>query len=50
MIKNSNALSYCKTHAKQEADAAIDALNILPESNYLTALHDLANFSYQRSH
>lgn len=49
-IKNSATLSYCQSYAKREAEAAIAALKILPQSEYKTALHDLAKFSYQRNH
>jgi len=49
-IAESNALDYCRGCAKREAQSAIDALKILPNSVYKTALIDLAQFSYQRAY
>ncbi|MEM7027885.1 MAG: octaprenyl diphosphate synthase [Pseudomonadota bacterium] len=49
-IEQTGALEYAAKIAKQEAELAISALNILPQSNYLDALYALARFSVERQY
>ena len=50
VVKATNAIEYTEQCAKQAADKAIDALQCLPDSEYKTALKQLARFSVQRDH
>ena len=47
-INSTGAISYTAEIAKQESELAINALNQLPLSKYLDALHSLAKFSVER--
>ena len=49
-INSSGAINYTSNCAENEAQLAIEALNILPDSNYKEALIFLANFSVNRNH
>jgi octaprenyl-diphosphate synthase len=50
VVKATHAIEYTEQCAKQAADKAIDALQCLPDSEYKTALKQLARFSVQRDH
>lgn len=50
VIHATKALDYCHAQAKQFAVTAIAALKDLPDSDYKTALQQLAEFSYQRGY
>ncbi|KTD60885.1 polyprenyl synthetase family protein [Legionella shakespearei] len=49
-IEQTKAIPFTKRIAAQEVDAALSALTVLPESEYKTALIDLANFAIERSY
>ena len=49
-IESTNAIAYTADIAKQAAEKAIKALDDLPASPYLDALHSLALFSIERTH
>lgn len=49
-IESTNAIAYTADIAKQAAEEAIKALDELPVSPYLDALHSLALFSIERTH
>jgi octaprenyl-diphosphate synthase len=48
-IKDTDALAYTRERAAAEADAACAAISDLPDSNYKTALLQLAAFAVSRS-
>ena len=48
IIQNTGAIDYTAQTARQEADAAKAALQILPDSDYKTALMALADFAVSR--
>lgn len=48
-IKDTGAIEYTTEMARQESQQAIDAIAILPESDYKQALVQLAYFSIERS-
>ena len=48
LLQQSGALDYCRQRAHQETDAAIQALNQLPESPYRLALYNLAQLALHR--
>ncbi|OAI16510.1 octaprenyl diphosphate synthase [Methylomonas lenta] len=50
VVKATNAIEYTEQCAEQAAAKAIDALQCLPDSEYKTALEQLARFSVQRDH
>ncbi len=50
VVKRTQAIAYTEQRAEEEAQKAIDALNILPDSAYKNALTLLAKFSVQRSY
>jgi octaprenyl-diphosphate synthase len=50
IVKRTQAITYTEQRAEQEAQKAIDALNILPDSDYKNALTLLAKFSVQRDY
>ncbi|MET0068165.1 MAG: octaprenyl diphosphate synthase [Candidatus Thiodiazotropha sp.] len=50
MIHESGAIEYTKRLAREEAEAAKQALEHLPESPYREALLELADFSVARTH
>ncbi len=50
IVKNTRAIEYTEKCADQAAQRAIDALACLPESDYKSALQQLARFSVQRDH
>jgi octaprenyl-diphosphate synthase len=47
-LNDTNALEYTKQRALEEADKAIDALSVLPESQYKDALISLAHIAADR--
>jgi len=49
-IHATDALTYTVHTAQKEADKAIAALEIIPDSDYKRALHALAKFSIERTH
>ena len=48
VIKNTGALTYTRALAEKEADAAIAALAIIPDSDYKQALIELAHVAVER--
>lgn len=50
VVKATNAIEYTEQCADQAAAKAIAALSCLPDSEYKTALEQLARFSVQRDH
>jgi len=50
IIKATGSLDYTAQFAQKEAQLAIDALSIIPSSEYKDAMQKLALFSIQRSH
>ncbi|WOE31386.1 MULTISPECIES: All-trans-nonaprenyl-diphosphate synthase [unclassified Acinetobacter] len=48
IVHDSGALNYCRERAKQETEMAIQALQYLPESEYRTALENLARLALNR--
>ena len=50
IMQEHKSLDYAMEMAKQEAQKAVDAIAILPESNYKTALISLAYLSVDRSY
>ncbi|MGL5336461.1 MAG: octaprenyl diphosphate synthase [Enterovibrio sp.] len=48
-LEQTGSLGYTHLRAQQEAQKAIQALSVLPESPYKQALHDLALFSVNRN-
>lgn len=50
IVKLTNAITYTEQRADEEAQKAINALAILPDSEYKEALARLARFSVQRSY
>ncbi len=49
-IESAGAIEYTSRSAQAEADKAITALSVLPDSPYKEALATLANFAVKRSH
>ncbi len=50
IVKETHAIEYTEKCADAAAQKAIDAIAILPDSEYKTALQQLAHFSVQRDH
>jgi octaprenyl-diphosphate synthase len=50
IVQRTQAITYTEQRADEEAQKAIDALNILPESDYKNALILLAKFAVQRNY
>ncbi|MEI6744784.1 MAG: octaprenyl diphosphate synthase [Methylococcaceae bacterium] len=50
VVKRTNAITYTEQRADEEAQKAIDSLNVLPESDYKNALILLAKFAVQRNY
>lgn len=50
IIESTGAIAYTSRLAKQQADLAIEAIGVLPESPYKEALISLAEFSVSRSY
>lgn len=48
IVQTSGALDYCSRRATEETNAALDALNALPGSEYRQALINLANLALHR--
>jgi octaprenyl-diphosphate synthase len=48
LVKNSGALEYTQELASTKTTAAVKALEVLPDSEYKTALKDLVEFSLNR--
>ena len=49
-IKETKAIEYTKKMAVTEVDTAISALNAIPDSEYKTALIELAHYAVSRDH
>ena len=49
-VKNSGALDYTARKAQEYAEKAIASLSVLPESEYRSAMEDLARFSVARTY
>jgi octaprenyl-diphosphate synthase len=49
ILDRTGALEYSRQRAREEADKAIDALAILPDSRHKQALETLAHMAVQRS-
>jgi len=49
-VTSNGAIEYTANTAKKEAQLAIEALVLIPDSSYKEALHFLAEFSVQRSY
>jgi len=50
IVKSTKAIAYTEQRADEEAEKAINALSVLQDSEYKTALIQLAKFSVQRSY
>ncbi|MDD5228160.1 MAG: octaprenyl diphosphate synthase [Methylococcales bacterium] len=50
VVKRTQAITYTEQRADEEAQKAIDALHVLPESDYKNALVLLAKFAVQRNY
>jgi octaprenyl-diphosphate synthase len=50
VVKRTQAITYTEQRADEEAQKAIDSLNVLPESDYKNALVLLAKFAVQRNY
>lgn len=50
IVNRTQAIAYTEQRAEQEADKAVNALAVLPQSPYKNALIDLAKFSVQRNY
>jgi len=50
IVTSTDAISYTSCRAVEEANRAIEALSVLPESSYKDALDNLAKFSVERSY
>ncbi|MEM1262611.1 MAG: polyprenyl synthetase family protein [Pseudomonadota bacterium] len=50
IVESTDALQYTARRADEAAQAAIDALESIPESDFKQALRTIAEFSVQRSH
>ncbi|MGZ5049863.1 MAG: octaprenyl diphosphate synthase [Methylobacter sp.] len=50
VVQRTKAIEYTEQRADEEAQKAIDALNVLPDSEYKEALMLLAKFSVQRNY
>ncbi|WP_020158219.1 MULTISPECIES: octaprenyl diphosphate synthase [Methylobacter] len=50
VVQSTKAIDYTERRADEEAQKAIDALNVLPDSEYKDALTQLAKFSVQRNY
>ena len=49
-VEATDAINYTSGRAVEEAEKAIAALGVLPESDYKNALADLARFSVDRNY
>ena len=49
-IESTGGLEYTARRARQEADLAIQSLTVLPDSEFVEALRELAEFSVSRSY
>ena len=49
-IQSSGALEETRRYAEAEAKLAIDAISVLPPSNYKEALLQLSDFAVRRKH
>lgn len=50
IVQQTKAIDYTEQRAEEEAEKAINALSVLQDSEYKTALIQLANFSVQRNY
>ena len=50
VVQATDAISYTSRRAIEEADKAIEALSVVPDSTYKQALIDLARFSVERNY
>lgn len=48
IVQQSGALDYCRKRATEETQQAVDALSVLPESEYRLALENLARLALTR--
>lgn len=49
VVESTDAIAYTESRANEEAQKAMDALTLLPTSEYKQAMLDLARFSVQRN-
>ena len=49
ILAETEALDYCRQRAREEAQKAIDALSVLPDSEHKAALVDLAHMAVERT-
>ncbi|NHH99532.1 Octaprenyl diphosphate synthase [Oceanimonas sp. MB9] len=49
ILVETEALDYCRQRAREEAQKAIDALSVLPDSEHKAALVDLAHMAVERT-
>jgi octaprenyl-diphosphate synthase len=49
ILEQTKALDYCRQRAREEAQKAINALSVLPDSEHKAALVDLAHMAVERS-
>ena len=50
VVQRTQAIAYTERRAEEEAEQAVDALSVLPASEYKDALIQLAKFSVQRNY
>jgi octaprenyl-diphosphate synthase len=50
IVQSTKAIDYTEQRAEEEAQKAISALAVLPDSEYKAALIQLAQFSVQRNY
>jgi octaprenyl-diphosphate synthase len=50
VVQNIGSVDYTAQRAREEADRAIEALSVIPDSSYKEAMKQLAYFSIQRSY
>ncbi len=49
-IRETDAITYTRSVAHKEADKALQALQVLPDSEYRSSLEDLVKFAVNRTH
>lgn len=49
-IESTGSIAYTARRAEEEAEKAVSALNVLPDTPFRQALRDLAHFSVHRNH
>jgi octaprenyl-diphosphate synthase len=50
IVENTDAITYTSTRAVEESDKAVEAIKVLPASEYKEALINLARFSVERNY